>query len=1366
MKKLMTSLLAVLLCGIGFLWAQPYTVEFKIGFVGATSSDTWTEGTVTLTPTSGGTARSNTVNYRDGMPAPTTIGGLSSGTYKLSFTGVANGKTYTYEEAPFSIYGNMQGSNAKTITATASNSTNMKVYVVYPSNGNLEQLYNNDYISGASVTFKASDEEGNGTTLTTAAEGYSNPFVTFNADNSKTYTIKVVANQFKEKEMTNVSPVAELKIPVDPVTVTVQGAVKVGEKTVAELPEGMSLKLRSVFNNNNIVNSVTVNADGYKAENVKVGTGSATMTVEPESNYSVTSPTNGSFTIADNENHTVTQDIVISKTAASVFIKTNPEDNINQFGELQLTGGNLTQTMYANKKTEDGTFEFNGLAPGTYTVVFEKFLYKLKGEAPTVTIGADYADQTIELEIEASEQTVTIEGTAQLKDGFTPHPLNGAEVKLYARGGIAADGNSYERGELLDTKTTGEDGKFSFSQTISKTTSYLISITHNDILPYEQNITASNISNELTNISLKSLWISGSITNSDDLVGELTVTATCNGQTYVIKNNDYIYFYGKYDKDNAKYYIYSENILTAGTYTVTVNGKDINGFMMAATEEMTITEAAVTKDLTLAKDADKGYMTIRLRYQNTTGKTLPVKNMQFKFNNKYNHTDEYGNAVFLMEKGSSSSFSSDKAPYQGYDAVTIENINAFREIQGEMVPNDTTIFIPGLEPTLVKISGTVTMPEGVGSDVKVALQTPRDLEVVSTPIVKTGDSYTYTFADVPVAASSTMYLFLVEPDAKYDAKYNIHVPYNYAVAANTYVSANPINMPAENTQDITVVKIACNVSGSVSPAKTGEVTLTKQGESKPDATYGYAEIYGQGTYKFQGVPAGTYTLAVKCPGYAPATKEVTVEATLTDVTVDAITLDAVPMTVTVSGSLTANHNDKTYYFDGAELSIWNSDGTQKLAEATMPEKESYGHIPSDFTFEATAGTKVLFKMTHPSIEDVAKEYTVTKENLTIYASDLNYVFVEGGDDDYVVMTGFKPEWKADYSGLNLSWTWPEGADGKIKKITLRRKLSGETGNGVELTTWEATGDNPQGRYTFAAAELPVAYADTVTVSTSYAYLFEILYADLHRENVWFTADMRDGVRYKLTYTVNDDKMGTISSYMQPEGDYMEGDAITVTATAKPGYKFVEFLKNDQKLTEAELGRITLLGSDRDSVAIFGFNMPAEDLTVKAVFAAKGQAPDVTVEYTVTLVSSNEAWGTVSGAGKFEEGTEIEVKATVTDAAKYKFVAWKEGDKEVSKDATYKFKVEKDITLTAVFEEVTANENLKAARWAIFAEDGAIVIKGINGDRYDIYDLNGRLSGSALCTGAEIRLGVAKSKLYIVRRLGADGSFDAKKIVVR
>ncbi|MDE7103230.1 MAG: hypothetical protein K2O46_03140, partial [Bacteroidales bacterium] len=286
----------------------------------------------------------------------------------------------------------------------------------------------------------------------------------------------------------------------------------------------------------------------------------------------------------------------------------------------------------------------------------------------------------------------------------------------------------------------------------------------------------------------------------------------------------------------------------------------------------------------------------------------------------------------------------------------------------------------------------------------------------------------------------------------------------------------------------------------------------------------------------------------------------------------------------------------------------------------------------------------------------------------------------------------------------------------------------------------------------------------VKTPTSYTYLFEIMYADRSRKQTSFIADMRDGERYTLAYTVNNDKMGTIMSYGQPAGEYLAGDQITVTAEAKPGYKFVEFLKNDQKLTEAERAKLILYGVDKDSVAIYGFSMPASDVTVKAVFASKD--PNATVEYTVTLKSNNEAWGTVEGAGTFEEGTEIEVKAVVTDAEKYEFVAWKEGDKEVSKEATYKFKVEKDVTLTAEFREKTANENLKAAQWAIFAEDGAIVIKGINGDRYDIYDLNGRLCGAALCTGAELRLSVAKSKLYIVRRLGADGSFDAKKIVVR
>lgn len=76
----------------------------------------------------------------------------------------------------------------------------------------------------------------------------------------------------------------------------------------------------------------------------------------------------------------------------------------------------------------------------------------------------------------------------------------------------------------------------------------------------------------------------------------------------------------------------------------------------------------------------------------------------------------------------------------------------------------------------------------------------------------------------------------------------------------------------------------------------------------------------------------------------------------------------------------------------------------------------------------------------------------------------------------------------------------------------------------------------------------------------------------------------------------------------------------------------------------------------------------------------GSIDDGKVE--ITLLTESMEGGTVSGGGCYLP--EAEVVATATPAEGYHFVAWKDGDDVLSADATYSFKAQKDLTLTAVF----------------------------------------------------------------------------------
>ena len=164
----------------------------------------------------------------------------------------------------------------------------------------------------------------------------------------------------------------------------------------------------------------------------------------------------------------------------------------------------------------------------------------------------------------------------------------------------------------------------------------------------------------------------------------------------------------------------------------------------------------------------------------------------------------------------------------------------------------------------------------------------------------------------------------------------------------------------------------------------------------------------------------------------------------------------------------------------------------------------------------------------------------------------------------------------------------------------------------------------------------------------------------------------------VTVQVNDPAMG---SAVTDKNEYQKYDTATVTATANPGYHFVNW-------TNAE-------GTEVSDANPHVFDV-TEDVTLTANFVAN---PVVKKQYTVTATASAEAMGTVSmdhEDGIYEDGE----KATVTATAKegHHFVGWKLKDAEdiLSTDAKYTFKVEKDVDLIGVFEKDAEPEQVITA----------------------------------------------------------------------
>ncbi len=240
--------------------------------------------------------------------------------------------------------------------------------------------------------------------------------------------------------------------------------------------------------------------------------------------------------------------------------------------------------------------------------------------------------------------------------------------------------------------------------------------------------------------------------------------------------------------------------------------------------------------------------------------------------------------------------------------------------------------------------------------------------------------------------------------------------------------------------------------------------------------------------------------------------------------------------------------------------------------------------------------------------------------------------------------------------------------------------------------------------------------------------------------------------FDVTLRVNDAAMGTVTG----EGRYEEGTRVSVKATPNEGYAFKAWVS----------GADTLI-----KTAEFRFIIN-RDTTLTAVFEVMQTPPTPPVpvdSFDVTLRVNDAAMGTVTGEGRYEEGSEVTVTATANEG--YVFVAWMSGTDTLAKTAEYTFTVVGDTTLTAVFksdgtpEPPVANEAREQDAWNVYTEGRTLVLRGDAACRYDIYNVSGVLVKCVPAAANECRIAVDNSGLYIIRRMSSTGT-SVKKVMVR
>ncbi|WP_029232181.1 InlB B-repeat-containing protein [Butyrivibrio sp. VCB2006] len=146
-----------------------------------------------------------------------------------------------------------------------------------------------------------------------------------------------------------------------------------------------------------------------------------------------------------------------------------------------------------------------------------------------------------------------------------------------------------------------------------------------------------------------------------------------------------------------------------------------------------------------------------------------------------------------------------------------------------------------------------------------------------------------------------------------------------------------------------------------------------------------------------------------------------------------------------------------------------------------------------------------------------------------------------------------------------------------------------------------------------------------------------------------------------------------------------GGAVTITAKAKSGFAFKEFVENNKTLSTSSSIQLNNVTSDRNITAVFVRN-----------------------QYNVYVGVTPQDTGTYEGAGKYDKGKKVVIKQRAYDG--YEFAGWIINGQIVSYNDEYVINnIENDLNITASFRKKEAKTYKLVS--GITNEGGAIVPSG-------------------------------------------------------
>ena len=369
-------------------------------------------------------------------------------------------------------------------------------------------------------------------------------------------------------------------------------------------------------------------------------------------------------------------------------------------------------------------------------------------------------------------------------------------------------------------------------------------------------------------------------------------------------------------------------------------------------------------------------------------------------------------------------------------------------------------------------------------------------------------------------------------------------------------------------------------------------------------------------------------------------------------------------------------------------------------------------------YVATAKTVAAFTATTAVYEETltAAQWATRTVSLAAYAGQTVYVAFRHYNctdqffmaiDDVTITAGAAPQptqYTLTVASNNTAWGTVTGGGTYNEGATVT--LTATAATGYRFVSWQdGNTQNPR--------------TVTVTGNATYTATFEAI----------------PPTQYTITATSNNTAWGTVSG----GGTYNEGATATLTATAATGYRFVSWQDGNTQ------------------------NPRTVTVTGNATYTATFEAIPPT-QYTLTVVSNNTAWGTVSGGGTYNAGATATLTATA--ATGYHFVSWQDGNTENPRTVT----VTANATYVATFADNVGIDDVEASSLSVAPNPATVFVEvgGLKaGSSVSLVDINGKVCYRGTAENGKLTLDVSglAAGVYFVHV--SDGTETAvRKLVVK